>query len=76
MSRTFKEIEYRLYAINRRQKIDQANRIALAGGKPKISIPKRRVSSSHEGTEVEISEKAKLSIEKAFNERQKQWQKS
>lgn len=75
MSRTFREIEYRLYYIDRRLKIEQSNKIALAGGKPKIAIPKRKVSSS----KVEVSKEDQEldeKIKKAIAKRQEQWQKN
>lgn len=66
-----KEIEYRLYYIDRRNKIEQSNKIALAGGKPKILIPKRRVLD-HSQNEIESKEDAQISekIMRAFGERQ------
>lgn len=77
LSRTFKEIEYRLYAIDRRKKIQMSQEILMRGGKPKIAIPKRRVKHSPQD-ENEISENIEVGdkIKKAFEERQRTWQKS
>lgn len=75
LSRTFREIEYRLYAIDRRKKIEQANAMALRGIKPNVSIPSRRVSIKKSKEEVKIDDKAHDTIMRAFEERTTQWQK-
>lgn len=51
--------------------------ILMRGGKPKIAIPKRRVKHSPQD-ENEISENIEVGdkIKKAFEERQRTWQKS
>lgn len=74
LSRTFREIEYRLYAIDRRKKIEQANQMALRGVKPNVAIPRRRVSLKKTKEEVEIDKKAEDKIMKAFEQRKSEWQ--
>jgi len=64
-----------MYAIDRRKKIEQSNKIALAGGKPRIAIPKRRIDNSKkEKTKEEINIDQK--VMDAFNKRQMEWPKN
>lgn len=74
LSRTYKEIEYRLYYIDRRLKIEQANKIMLAGGKAKIAIPKRRIIAKKEEKSFdEIIQEQR--INNAFNRKVQEWNK-
>jgi len=75
LSRTFREIEYRLYAIDRRRKIEQANQMALRGVKPNIAIPARRVSLKKTKEDVEVDKQAEDQIMRAFEQRKAEWQK-
>ena len=75
LSRTFREIEYRLYAIDRRRKIEQANQMALRGIKPNITIPKRRISLKKTKEEIDFDKKTEDQILRAFEKRKAEWQK-